>query len=118
MSNILPAGVGNVVNTFRLVATPLYLYQFNLDSSKFPTVKSWVEYLEANTVLIIYALATPIETPLTPAEIAAFSAFTTYYPVTIVENNYNTWNESNIQIHRISLKVVIVWNERRMERIK
>lgn len=44
-----------------------------------------------NTVLIIYALATPIETPLTPAEIAAFSAFTTYYPVTIVENNYNTW---------------------------
>lgn len=91
MSNILPAGVGNVVNTFRLVATPTYLYQFNLDSSKFPTVKSWVEYLEANTVLIIYALATPIETPLTPAEIAAFSAFTTYYPVTIVENNYNTW---------------------------
>lgn len=91
MSNILPAGVGNVVNTFRLVATPTYLYQFNLDSSKFPTVKSWVEYLEANTVLIIYALATPIETPLTPAEIAAFSAFTTYYPVTIVENSYNTW---------------------------
>ena len=91
MSNILPAGVGNDVNTFRLVATPLYLYQFNLDSSKFPTVKSWVEYLEANTVLIIYALATPIETPLTPAEIAAFNVFKTYYPVTIVENNYNTW---------------------------
>lgn len=91
MSNILPAGVGNDVNIFRLVAAPSYLYQFNLDSSKFPTVKSWVEYLEANTVLIIYALATPIETPLTPAEIAAFSAFTTYYPVTIVENNYNTW---------------------------
>lgn len=91
MSNILPVGVGNDVNTFRLVATPLYLYQFNLDSSKFPTVESWVEYLKANTVLIIYALATPIETPLTPAEIAAFSAFTTYYPVTIVENNYNTW---------------------------
>ena len=91
MSNILPAGVGNDVNTFRLVATPQYLYQFNLDSSKFPTVESWVEYLKANTVLIIYALATPIETPLTPAEIAAFSAFTTYYPVTIVENNYNTW---------------------------
>lgn len=91
MSNILPAGVGNDVNTFRLVATPLYLYQFNLDSSKFPTVKSWVEYLKANTVLIIYALATPIETQLTPAEIAAFNVFTTYYPVTIVENNYNTW---------------------------
>ena len=85
MSNILPAGVGNVVNTFRLVTTPLYLYQFNLDSSKFPTVKSWVEYLEANTVLIIYAPATPIETPLTPAEIAAYKAITAYAPDTVVQ---------------------------------
>ena len=25
MSNILPAGVGNVVNTFRLVATPIFI---------------------------------------------------------------------------------------------
>lgn len=85
MSNILPAGVGNVVNTFRLVATPLYLYQFNLDPSKFPTVESWVEYLEANTVLIIYAPATPIETPLTPAEIAAYKAITAYAPDTVVQ---------------------------------
>lgn len=85
MSNILPAGVGNDVNTFRLVATPLYLYQFNLDSSKFPTVESWVEYLEANTVLIIYAPATPIETPLTPAEIAAYKAITAYAPDTVLQ---------------------------------
>ena len=40
---------------------------------------------------IYYVLAAPIETPLTSAEIAAFNAFTTYYPVTIIENNYNTW---------------------------
>ena len=40
---------------------------------------------------IHYVLATPIETPLTPAEIAAFNALTTYHPATIVENNYNTW---------------------------
>lgn len=85
MSNILPAGVGNVVNTFRLVDTPLYLYQFNLESSKFPTVESWVEYLEANTVLIIYAPAIPIETPLTPAEIAAYKAITAYAPDTVVQ---------------------------------
>lgn len=85
MSNILPAGVGNDVNTFRLVATPLYLYQFNLDPSKFPAVESWVEYLEANTVLIIYAPATPIETPLTPAEIAAYKAITAYAPDTVVQ---------------------------------
>lgn len=40
---------------------------------------------------IHYVLATPIETPLIPAEIAAFNALTTYHPATIVENNYNTW---------------------------
>lgn len=40
---------------------------------------------------IHYVLATPIETPLTPAEIAAFNALTTYHPATIVENDYNTW---------------------------
>lgn len=85
MSNILPAGVGNSKNTFRLVATPLYLYQFNLDSSEFPTVKSWVEYLEANTVFVIYATVTPIEMPLTDAEIAAYKALTAYAPDTVAQ---------------------------------
>lgn len=85
MNNILPVGVANIKNTFRLVATPLYLYQFNLDASEFPTVKSWTEYLEANTVLVIYALAIPIETPLTPAEIAAYKALTAYAPDTVVQ---------------------------------
>lgn len=85
MSNILPAGVNNLKNTFRLVATPLYLYQFNLDSSEFPTVKSWVEYLEANTVFVIYATVTPIEMPLTDAEIAAYKALTAYAPDTVAQ---------------------------------
>ena len=85
MSNILPVGVANIKNTFRLVATPLYLYQFNLDASEFPTVKSWTEYLEANTVLVIYATVTPIETPLTPAEIAAYKAITAYAPDIVVQ---------------------------------
>ena len=34
---------------------------------------------------IYYALATPIETPLTPAEIAAYKALTTYAPDTVVQ---------------------------------
>lgn len=34
---------------------------------------------------IYYALATPIETPLTPAEIAAYKAITTYGPDTVVQ---------------------------------
>lgn len=40
---------------------------------------------------IYYVLGTPIETPLTTVEIAAFNEITAYYPVTIVENNYSTW---------------------------
>lgn len=34
---------------------------------------------------VSYALATPIETPLTPAEIAAYKALTTYGPDTVVQ---------------------------------
>lgn len=34
---------------------------------------------------VIYALATPIETPLTTAEIAAYKALTTYAPYTVVQ---------------------------------
>lgn len=40
---------------------------------------------------IIYELATPIEEDLTSEQIIAFKELVTYYPVTIVENNYNTW---------------------------
>ena len=36
---------------------------------------------------IIYALATPIETPLSETDIAAYRALTTYGPTTIVETD-------------------------------
>lgn len=35
--------------------------------------------------VIYYALATPIETPLTPTELAAYKALTTYAPDTVVQ---------------------------------
>lgn len=35
--------------------------------------------------VIYYALATPIETPLTDAEIAAYKSLTTYAPTTVVQ---------------------------------
>ena len=40
---------------------------------------------------IYYALETPIETPLTSDEIAAYKALSTKAPTTIIENNYDTW---------------------------
>lgn len=49
------------------------------------------QYLQQTPMTLIAVLITPIETPLTLAEISAFNAFTTYYPVTIIENNYDTW---------------------------
>lgn len=60
-------------------------------SSEYSSLEAFKQLLTNVKSVIYYALATPIETPLTHAEIAAFNVFTTYYPVTIVENNYNTW---------------------------
>lgn len=39
---------------------------------------------EEGEYILFYALATPIETPLTPAEIAAYKALTTYAPTTTI----------------------------------
>lgn len=41
--------------------------------------------LEEGEYILFYALATPIETPLTPAEIAAYKALTAYAPDTVVQ---------------------------------
>nr|DAT37515.1 MAG TPA: hypothetical protein [Caudoviricetes sp.] len=40
---------------------------------------------EEGEYILLYALATPIETPLTPSEIAAYKAFATYGPDTVVQ---------------------------------
>ena len=44
-----------------------------------------VKYFTDNPCLVIYRIATPIETPLTPAEIAAYKALTAYGPDTVVQ---------------------------------
>lgn len=46
---------------------------------------------EEGEYILFYALATPIETPLTPAEIAAYKALTTYAPTTIVTAGGGAW---------------------------
>lgn len=48
-------------------------------------------WLSDNPVDIIYPLQTQIEEELTTEQIQALKEFVTYYPVTIIENNYNTW---------------------------
>ena len=50
------------------------------------SVGAFSEWLKARPdASISYCLATPIETPLTPAEIAAYKALTTYAPDTMVQ---------------------------------
>lgn len=50
------------------------------------SVDAFSEWLKAHPdASIFYCLATPIENPLTPAEIAAYKAFTTYGPDTVVQ---------------------------------
>ena len=50
------------------------------------SVDAFSEWLEARPdASIFYCLATPIETPLTPDEIAAYKALTTYAPDTVVQ---------------------------------
>lgn len=48
-------------------------------------IKALENWLETNPFSFIYALVTPIETPLTPAEIAAYKAITAYGPDTVVQ---------------------------------
>lgn len=44
-----------------------------------------VKYFTDNPCHVVYRIATPIETSLTPAEIAAYKAFVTYGPDTVVQ---------------------------------
>lgn len=46
---------------------------------------------EEGEYILFYALATPIETPLTPAEIAAYKAITAYAPDTVVQASDGAW---------------------------
>lgn len=44
-----------------------------------------VKYFTDNPCQVVYRIATPIETPLSPAEIAAYKALTSYAPNTVVQ---------------------------------
>lgn len=48
-------------------------------------IKALGNWLETHSFSFSYALTTPIETPLTPAEIAACKALTAYSPDTVVQ---------------------------------
>lgn len=62
------------------------------------SVDAFSEWLKARPdASIFYCLATPIETPLTPAELAAYKALTTYAPNTMVQAADGAGLELNYQ---------------------
>lgn len=54
-------------------------------SSEYSSLEVFKQLLTNVKSVIYYGLATPIETPLTPAEIAAYKALTAYGPDTVVQ---------------------------------
>lgn len=55
------------------------------DPSKIRTLADAKEFVTANHTNIAYETVDPIQTPLTPAEIAAYKALITYAPDTVVQ---------------------------------
>ncbi len=55
------------------------------------TVSNFKAFLDANDVYVWSALATPVETALSSAEITAYKALTTYAPTTIVTAGGGAW---------------------------
>ena len=56
-------------------------------------VDAWKLHLSTSPMSVMYALTTPIETPLTDAEIAAYTALHTYKDHTEVSNDAGAWME-------------------------
>ena len=59
--------------------------RFKIDT--FSTESEYKEFFRGNNVEVMYILAEPITTPLTPEEIAAYKALHTNYPTTVISND-------------------------------
>lgn len=71
-----------------IFATEKWLYIGKVLSDKYGlNVAAWKEFLAENNMVVVYQLATPIETPLTDAEIYAFKHTEMNYPNTTIFND-------------------------------
>ena len=73
--------------------TTIYGLQFRICTAYATTVEGLKERLRAMPVNFIYQLATPIETPLSEEELAAYSALHTYRDSTTVSNDAGAYME-------------------------
>ena len=63
---------------------PMY---FRVKQERASTVEGFKSWLSENPVTIVYDLETPIETDLTPEEIADYKQLHTNYPSTVIQND-------------------------------
>ena len=61
------------------------------------TVSDFKAFLDANEVYVYVPLATPVETALPSAEIAAYKALTTYAPTTVITAGGGAWLAASYQ---------------------
>lgn len=60
---------------------------FVCSTSLFDSVDDWRQYLSGNAMTLIYAIATPIETPLTDEELAAYASLMSYDGSTVISTD-------------------------------
>ena len=67
------------------------VYTYNggiaINTQECATVAEWKEYLATRPITVLYVLPTPIETPLTDEDIAAYTALNTYKDYATVSNS-------------------------------
>ena len=67
--------------------------QFRVNAYGFAGVEAFRSFLSTNPLSLMTPLATPIETPLTEEELAAYAALHTYKDSTTVSNDAGAWME-------------------------
>ena len=60
---------------------------FACSTSLFDSVDDWRQYLSGNAMTLIYAIATPIETPLSAEELAAYAVLMSYDGSTVISTD-------------------------------
>lgn len=94
-ANLTPSGlpfalIGNGQKTYAVSTFTNLWWYYNSESRFLYLIKDNIsdkfnESCKKQLGKVYYALANPIETPLTPAELAAYKALTTYAPDTVVQ---------------------------------
>lgn len=60
---------------------------FACSTTMFNNVDDWKQYLSENAMTLIYAIATPIETPISEEELAAYRVLHTYDSTTVITSD-------------------------------